>query len=148
MQAYIDFKTSKDVVEDVKAATPEGLGAHAVILLAVAEKPFQQATEYVRSKGSVVAIGLPAGAFLRAPVFNTVVRMINIKGSYVGNRQDGVEAVDFFARGLIKAPFKTAPLEDLPRIFELMGMCDTCLYLICLTNSYNRTRPDRRSVCP
>ncbi|PWY73319.1 alcohol-dehydrogenase adhA [Aspergillus eucalypticola CBS 122712] len=119
-EAYIDFKTSKDVVEDVKAATPEGLGAHAVILLAVAEKPFQQATEYVRSKGSVVAIGLPAGAFLRAPVFNTVVRMINIKGSYVGNRQDGVEAVDFFARGLIKAPFKTAPLEDLPRIFELM----------------------------
>ncbi|GLA29865.1 alcohol dehydrogenase [Aspergillus niger] len=119
-EAYIDFKTSKDVVEDVKAATPEGLGAHAVILLAVAEKPFQQATEYVRSKGSVVAIGMPAGAFLRAPVFNTVVRMINIKGSYVGNRQDGVEAVDFFARGLIKAPFKTAPLEDLPRIFELM----------------------------
>lgn len=47
--------------------------------------------------------------------------MINIKGSYVGNRQDGVEAVDFFARGLIKAPFKTAPLKDLPKIFELMG---------------------------
>lgn len=92
-----------------------------MLLLAVAEKPFQQATEYVRSRGSVVAIGLPAGAFLRAPVFNTVVRMINIKGSYVGNRQDGVEAVDFFARGLIKAPFKTAPLSDLPKIFELMG---------------------------
>ncbi|KKK19754.1 alcohol dehydrogenase 2 [Aspergillus ochraceoroseus] len=96
------------------------LGAHAVILLAVAEKPFQQATEYVRSRGSVVAIGLPAGAFLKAPVFNTVVRMINIKGSYVGNRQDGVEALDFFARGLIKAPFKTAPLKDLPEIFKMM----------------------------
>lgn len=47
--------------------------------------------------------------------------MINIKGSYVGNRQDGVEAIDFFARGLIKAPFKTVPLEDLPKVFELMG---------------------------
>lgn len=65
---------------------------------------------------------MPANAFLRAPVLNTVVRMINIKGSYVGNRQDGVEAIDFFARGLIKAPFKTAPLEDLPKIYELMGM--------------------------
>ena len=92
-----------------------------MILLAVAEKPFQQATEYVRSRGTVVAIGMPAGAYLRSPVFNTVVRMINIKGSYVGNRQDGEEAVDFFARGLINAPFKTAPLEELPRIFELMG---------------------------
>lgn len=97
------------------------MGAHAVILLAVAEKPFQQATEYVRSHGSVVAIGLPGNAFLKAPVFSTVVRMINIKGSYVGNRQDGAEALNFFARGLIKAPFKTAALKDLPEIFELMG---------------------------
>ncbi|KAL3488914.1 alcohol dehydrogenase 3 [Aspergillus germanicus] len=119
-EAFIDFSKSTDIVADVKAATPGGLGAHAVILLAVAEKPFQQATEYVRSHGSVVAIGLPANAYLRAPVFTTVVRMISIKGSYVGNRQDGVEALDFFARGLIKAPFKTVPLKDLPKVFELM----------------------------
>ncbi|KAJ5246862.1 alcohol dehydrogenase 1 [Penicillium chermesinum] len=119
-EAFVDFTQSKDLVADVKAATPGGLGAHAVILLAVSEKPFQQATEYVRSRGTVVAIGLPANAYLKAPVLNTVVRMITIKGSYVGNRQDGVEALDFFERGLIKAPFKTAPLKDLPKIFELM----------------------------
>ncbi|EAU30544.1 alcohol dehydrogenase I [Aspergillus terreus NIH2624] len=119
-EAYVDFAASQNVVEDVKAATPGGLGAHAVLLLAVAEKPFQQAADYVRSRGTIVAIGLPANAFLKAPVFNTVVRMINIKGSYVGTRQDGVEAIDFFARGLIKAPFKVAPLKDLPKIFELM----------------------------
>lgn len=105
----------------MKAATPDGLGAHAVILLAVSEKPFQQATEYVRSRGTIIAIGLPPDAFLKAPVLNTVVRMISIKGSYVGNRQDGVEALDFFARGLIKAPFKLAPLKDLPKIYDLMG---------------------------
>lgn len=92
-----------------------------MLLLAVSEKPFQQAVAYARSRGVVVAIGLPAHAFLKAPVFDSVVRMINIKGSYVGNRQDGVEAVDFFARGLIHAPFKTAPLKDLPKVFELMG---------------------------
>ncbi|KAJ5833304.1 hypothetical protein N7474_001615 [Penicillium riverlandense] len=119
-ETFIDFTKSKDIVADVKAATPGGLGAHAVLLLAVAEKPFQQACEYVRSRGSVVAIGLPANAFVKAPVFETVVKMINIKGSYVGNRQDGVEAVDFFARGLIHAPFKVVPLEELPKVFELM----------------------------
>lgn len=107
----------------MKAATPEGLGAHAVLLLAVSEKPFQQAVEYARPRGVVVAIGLPANAFLKAPVFESVVKMINIKGSYVGNRQDGVEAIDFFARGLIKAPFKTVPLKELPKVFELMGKC-------------------------
>lgn len=105
----------------MKAATPEGLGAHAVILLAASEKPFQQAVGYARPRGTIVAIGLPANAFLKAAVFDTVVKMINIKGSYVGNRQDGVEAVDFFARGLIKAPFKTVSLEKLPEVFELMG---------------------------
>ncbi|RHZ71702.1 alcohol dehydrogenase [Aspergillus turcosus] len=47
---------------------------------------------------------------------NTVVKIINIKGSYVGNRQDAVEAIDFFARGLINAP-----LRDLPHIFELLA---------------------------
>ncbi|KAJ6001920.1 hypothetical protein N7499_002212 [Penicillium canescens] len=119
-EAYIDFTKSKDLVEDVKAATPGGLGAHAVLLLAVSEKPFQQAVEYARSRGTIVAIGMPANAFLKAPVFTTVVKMINIKGSYVGNRQDGVEAVDFFARGLIKAPYKTVPLKELPAVFELM----------------------------
>lgn len=67
----MDFTKSKDIVADVRAATPEGLGAHAVILLAANEKPFQQAAEYVRSCGSVVAIGLPSGAFLKAPVLDT-----------------------------------------------------------------------------
>lgn len=71
---YVDFTTSKDLVRDVKNATPEGLGAHAVIMLAVQEKPFQQASEYVRSRGSIVCIGLPAGAYLKAPVFDTVIR--------------------------------------------------------------------------
>lgn len=105
----------------MKAATPDGLGAHAVILLAVSEKPFQQAVEYARPRGTIVAIGMPANAFLKAPVFETVVKMITIKGSYVGNRQDAAEAVDFYARGLIHAPFKTVPLEELPKVFELMG---------------------------
>lgn len=118
----------------MKAATPEGLGAHAVILLAVSEKPFQQASEYVRSRGTIVAIGLPPDAYLKAPVLNTVVRMITIKGSYVGNQQDGVEALDFFARGLIKAPFKLAPLKDLPKIFELMGLSLSPSYIGLKTN--------------
>ena len=108
---YVDFTTSKNLVADVKAATPEGLGAHAVLMLAVSEKPFQQASQYVRSKGTVVCVGLPANAYLKAPVFDTVVREINIKGSYVGNRQDTAEAIDFYQRGLIKAPHKyVAPL--------------------------------------
>lgn len=44
-ESFVDFLTSKNVVSDVKAATADGLGPHAVILVAVNEKPFQQAAE-------------------------------------------------------------------------------------------------------
>ncbi len=118
--AFVDFSTSKDIVADVKAATPDGQGPDAVICLAVQEKPFQQASAYVRPHGTVICIGLPANAFLKAPVFDTVIRMITIKGSYVGNRQDTAEAIDFFARGLIKCPYKVVGLSKLPEIYELM----------------------------
>lgn len=104
----------------MRAATPDGLGPHTVLVLAASEKPFQQATSYVRSRGTIVAIGMPPNAFLRAPILDTVMRMISIKGSYVGSRLDGAEAIDFFARGLIKVPFKTMPLKELGRVYELM----------------------------
>jgi len=117
-EAFVDFQ-KEDVVSRVKEQTG-GQGAHAVILLAVSEKPFQQATEYCRPRGAVVCVGMPAKAKISAEVFPTVVRMITIKGSYVGNRLDTQEAIGFFERGLINAPFKTVKLEKLPEIFEQM----------------------------
>lgn len=119
-EAFVDFASSQNVVKDVQAATKDGLGPHAVLLVAVNEKPFQQAAEYVRPRGTVVAIGLPAGAFLKAPVFETVIGMKTIKGSYVGNRKDTSEALDFFERGFIKAPFKTIGMSELQKVYDLM----------------------------
>jgi len=119
-QTFVDFQSSKNVVKEVQAATEDGLGPHAVILVAVNEKPFQQANEYVRPRGTIVAIGLPAGAFLKAPVFETVLHQICIKVYYVGNRRDSAEALDFYRRGLIKAPFKTVGLSELQKVYDLM----------------------------
>ena len=44
-EAFVDFTTSKNVVKDVQAQTEDGLGPHAVILVAANERPFQQAAE-------------------------------------------------------------------------------------------------------
>lgn len=38
----------------------------------------------------------------------------------MGNRRDTTEALDFYARGLIKAPFKTVGLSQLNNVFDLM----------------------------
>lgn len=149
-EAFVDFSQSKDLVSDVQAATDDGLGPHAVLLLAVSEGPFQQAAGYVRPRGSIVAIGLPAHASLKAPVFGTVVKMINIKGSYVGNRQDGVEAIDFFRRGLIHAPFKVVPLSELANVFELMGEHSCRSFFscfLCADMTSFRTGKNRRQIC-
>ncbi|KAI4103190.1 MAG: hypothetical protein L6R37_003944 [Teloschistes peruensis] len=101
---FVDFSTSKNLVQDVQAATDDNTGPHAVLLVVVSEKPFQQATEYVRPRGCVVAIGLPANAYLRAPVLQTVIQMKTIKGSYVGNRLDTAEALEIFREGNGQVP--------------------------------------------
>ncbi|KAI4174396.1 MAG: hypothetical protein LQ343_002331 [Gyalolechia ehrenbergii] len=107
--AFCDFAKSENLVKDVQAATEDGTGPNAVLLVA-----------YVRPRGNVVAIGLPAGAFLKAPVFETVIGMKTIKGSYVGNRKDTSEALDFFKRGLIKAPCKTIAMSELQKVYDMM----------------------------
>jgi propanol-preferring alcohol dehydrogenase len=117
--SFIDFMKTKDIVADVKAATG-GLGPHAVVVVAASEKPFAQAAEYVRPRGTVVCVGLPAGARASAEVFWMVVRMVTIKGSYVGNRKDTQEAIDFFARGKISAPFKIMGLSQLQEVYKMM----------------------------
>lgn len=117
-EIFVDF-SKEDVIEKVKEHT-SGHGVHAVILLAASEKPFQQATEYCRSRGTVVCVGLPPKARISAEVFPTVVRMLTIKGSYVGNRMDTQEAIDFLVRGKVTAQVKLGKLSELPAVYDKM----------------------------
>ncbi|KAM4067562.1 alcohol dehydrogenase groES-like domain-containing protein [Hirsutella rhossiliensis] len=117
---FIDFLTSNDIVADVKAASLDGLGPHAILLIAAEEKPFQQAAKYIRPRGTIVCIGLPHDAMFSAPVFDTVINMVSIKGSYVGNRADTAEALEFFRKGLIHTPYKTIGLSNLQDVYQMM----------------------------
>lgn len=117
-EAYIDFTKTKDIVAAVKAATNGG--PHGAINVSVSEAAISQSVDYVRSTGTVVLVGLPAGAKVVAPVFDAVVKSISICGSYVGNRADSAEAIDFFTRGLISCPIKIVGLSELPEVYKLM----------------------------
>jgi propanol-preferring alcohol dehydrogenase len=46
--------------------------------------------------------------------------MVTIKGSYVGNRRDTAEALEFYRRGVISAPFKVVGLSELQKVYDLM----------------------------
>lgn len=69
---YVDFKTSKSVVEGVKTASGEDrLGPHAVLLLVPNEQPFLQATQHLRSHGTVLLIAMPAAVELKISAFDS-----------------------------------------------------------------------------
>ncbi|RCK65220.1 Alcohol dehydrogenase 2 [Candida viswanathii] len=117
-EVFVDFLKEKDIVGAVKKATDGG--PHGAVNVSISEKAINQSVDYVRTLGKVVLVGLPAGSKVSAPVFDSVVKSIQIKGSYVGNRKDTAEAVDFFSRGLIKCPIKVVGLSELPEVYKLM----------------------------
>ncbi|KAI6202652.1 CBN-SODH-2 protein [Aphelenchoides fujianensis] len=114
---FVDFKT-EDLVEKIRKLTDGG--CHGVICMAPNQKPMEAACEYVRTRGTVVLVALPKDAKVSIDVFSTVFRAITVKGSYVGNRQDTIEAIDFFNRGLIKIPMEVEPLSQLSDVFKRM----------------------------
>lgn len=82
-EAWVDFKETKDLVGDIKAATG-GKGAHAAVVTAATGAAYAQAIDYLRPGGTLMVVGLPAQAKLSADIFFTVIKSINIVGSYVG----------------------------------------------------------------
>ncbi|SSD61004.1 probable Alcohol dehydrogenase 3, mitochondrial [Saccharomycodes ludwigii] len=117
-ETYVDFTKERDIISAVQEATNGG--AHGVINVSVSEAAMTASTHYVRPTGTVVLVGLPAGAVIKSEVFSHVVKSINIKGSYVGNRADTREAIEFFTRGLVKSPIHVVGLSELAKVYDLM----------------------------
>ncbi|GAA5195447.1 alcohol dehydrogenase AdhP [Microbacterium jejuense] len=112
--------TVNALTEDPAAAVQEQTGgAHGVLVTAVHPKAFGQAVGVARRGATVVFVGLPPGDF-PAEIFDIVLRAITIRGSIVGTRQDMIEALDLYARGLIHPTVSVEPLDDINDIFERM----------------------------
>lgn len=107
----------QDPVEAVQEAT--GGGAQGVLVTAVHPAAFGQAIGMARRGGTIVFNGLPPGEF-PAPIFEIVLKALTIRGSIVGTRQDMVEALDFYGRGLIHPTYHTRELGEVNEIFDEM----------------------------
>ncbi|KAL0960030.1 hypothetical protein HGRIS_011678 [Hohenbuehelia grisea] len=137
---WIDFKQSKDIVADVIAAT-DGQGPHSTVVTTASSSGYSQAIDYLRPGGTLMAVGLPGKATLDASIFFTVLKVkspithrhepsftdkatvpllqsISIIGSYVGNREDAIEAIDIAARGQVKCHYVLKNLTDLKDVYE------------------------------
>ncbi|KAG8723076.1 alcohol dehydrogenase [Ceratobasidium sp. 395] len=118
-ESFVDFKTSPDIIKEIQKVA-DGLGPHAAIVASASSAGYDQALQYLRPGGTLVAVGLPPGAKIDADVFWTVVRSITIKGSYVGNREDARQALDIAARGRVRTTYRVEPLAKLPEVFKEM----------------------------
>ncbi|GAA5919331.1 hypothetical protein JCM21900_005559 [Sporobolomyces salmonicolor] len=119
---FVDFMEHKDpaaLIDAVKKVC-DGLGPHAAVIAAAGAAAYEQALQYLRPSGTLVAVGLPHDAYIKANVFWTVLRNLHIVGSHVGNRQDAIEALDFAARGKVAPRIEIAPLSKLPEVYDRM----------------------------
>jgi len=118
-EKWIDFKETKDLTKSVLEIT-DGLGAHAAVVAATTGESYAKAVEYLRPGGTLMVVGLPGSAKLEASIFFTVLKGISILGSYVGNRQDAIEALDIAARGKVRVEFQLKPLDALKDVYEAL----------------------------
>jgi propanol-preferring alcohol dehydrogenase len=116
----VNAKTA-DAAAAVKKAT--GGGAHGVLITAPSLVAFKQGIGMVRSRGTCVLVGLPPGEF-PVPLFDVVANCITIRGSFVGTRQDMVEALAFAAEGKVKADIELQPLSAINQVFERLQRGD------------------------
>jgi len=117
-------KLGADLVINAKTSDPAeilkkeiGGGAHGVLVTAPSLGAFKQGVAMTRKLGTCVLVGLPPGEF-PVPLFDVVANCITIRGSFVGTRQDMVEALSFAATGKVKADIELQPLSAINQIFE------------------------------
>ena len=112
---------------DTEAANPAAAvrkatdgGAHGVLITAPLLGAFQQGVRMTRKRGTCVLVGLPPGE-LPVPLFDVVSNCITSRGSFVGTRQDMVEALAFAAGGQVQADIELQPLSAINHVFDRLG---------------------------
>lgn len=105
--------TSPTVIEDVTNATNGG--SHGILCLATNKAAFPIAVKVARRKGTAVFVGLP-NASCDLPIIEVVLKRVTVRGSIVGTRKDMAEALDFAARGLVKADIHIDKIDNINKI--------------------------------
>ncbi|OOF93723.1 hypothetical protein ASPCADRAFT_209010 [Aspergillus carbonarius ITEM 5010] len=106
-------------------ALADGLGAHAVLVCTASNIAYAQAPLFLRFNGTLVCVGIPENApqaIATAFPGRLIAQQITITGSAVGTRKEAIETLNFAARGIIKAHFRTEKMEALTGIFEEMSL--------------------------
>jgi len=86
--------------------------------VAVGERAYEQAFKALRRGGTLVFVAMPADNYMQLPIFETVLRGINIKGSIVGTHRDVEDVFKLHTLGRTRVLHETRPLEEVNEAFE------------------------------
>lgn len=93
-------------------------GADAAIALAVSHKSFEQAFDSLARGRTLMMVALPPDNYVKLPIFETVLRGINIKGSIVGTHRDVEDVFTLQTLGRTRVLRETRPLEEVKQAFD------------------------------
>jgi alcohol dehydrogenase, propanol-preferring len=93
-------------------------GADIALVTVPSPKAMQAAHACLNPTGRLVLVGLPADNTLSLPVFETVLRGIQVMGSLVGTRNDLADCFTLHAAGHTKVITETRPLESVNECFD------------------------------
>lgn len=109
------------LTRSIQAATPDGFGPHVAIVTSPRTEAYQVALQYVRPKGTVVAVGLPSdGDIMPVHLLGTILNNKTFTSSVVGSRLDTIEALDIVADGHVKCPIRVEPFKNINKVYEQM----------------------------
>lgn len=114
---FVDFVSSKSIVDDVRTLTQGG--AHCVVVASGSPATYDQATDMLRNCGKLVCVGIPPSEYrLHLNVFEVLVRGINIIGSSVGSQDDMNRLMDLAVQGKVLPHVKEYPFRNLETALE------------------------------
>jgi propanol-preferring alcohol dehydrogenase len=123
VEAFVDFAKTKDVVGDVLALT--GIGADAVVVTSGNAEAYAQAADMLWPGGSLSCVGISSSkTLLQTSVAGVVIKGFHITGSLVGSLKEGMEAMEYVRKGIVKPQLEIRKLRELPQVYEQLEKGD------------------------
>lgn len=114
-EAYIDIGSTPDPVPQVHALT--GTGVHGVVVTAGVAPAFAHAAGMLRIGGTLSCVGIAENALIKTAVSTIVIKALKIVGNLGGNLKEGLDAVDFVHRGIVKPKITVRKFRELPQVY-------------------------------
>ncbi|PWY85020.1 thiamine diphosphate-binding protein, partial [Aspergillus heteromorphus CBS 117.55] len=120
---YVDYERSNNVSLEVQTIT--GGGPDVALLIESTDTLLKEALQYIRSRGTVVVVGLPPGTTVDVELSNLMSRMAHIKAaSYGGTREQIEEAIHIFVKDRFYQPSHVLDLHQLPEVLKSIQRYD------------------------